>query len=428
MQQAVQNFNLKVLVCAPSNVAVDNIAMKLTPKVPNRKGRKNKTQDKEMKITRVGHPAKLLPQVQYHCLDAKIQREHGTEIVADIRGEMEHILEDINSSKKGATKYSLRKEYKVLRKEIRTRETKIVNEIIKNSDVILTTNIGAATRILKQAEFDLVIIDEAAQAIEVSCWIPMLKGTRCVLAGDHKQLPPTIKSEKAKNMGLEKTLFDRMIELYANKAVKMLDTQYRMHHLISDWSSKHMYDSKLVSHESVANREIKHLSHAAEAQDMTNATLLLLDTSGCDMEEDAKDDISNPSKSNCGEANIVYAHFKALIEIGLDEKEIAIISPYNEQVKLMKEMLLPSYPNVEIRSVDGYQGREKEVVILSLVRSNPTRQVGFLSDDRRMNVAVTRAKRHCAIVCDVDTVSSHRFIKNLVRRNLVYVCIQFMSK
>ncbi|KAG3179374.1 DNA-binding protein [Phytophthora cactorum] len=413
--QAVTKFELKVLVCAPSNIAVDNVLDKLASTCS--------TLGKKLRLTRVGHPARVLPQILKYCLDAKIESAEGTEIVNDIRKEMTAMQTKLQKTRDKTVRFQLRREMKANRKEIRVREQKVVGDIVQHSNVVFATNVGAASKLLKDVTFDLVIIDEAAQALEASCWIPILKAKRCVLAGDHLQLPPTIKSKIAAAKGLDVTLFDR-ITSYKNtqSIVKMLDTQYRMHEDISEWSSQAMYKGELKSFEGVAKRKLHELPHVSITKDdeLLNATLLLLDTAGCELEEDAKDDektssILQLSKSNEGEARVVARHVCALLEAGLKEDEVAVITPYNKQVQTLKALLLESYPKLEIRSVDGFQGCEKEAVVMSLVRSNASRQVGFLADDRRMNVAITRAKRHVAVVCDTDTISSHKFLGVLVK-------------
>ncbi|GMF31750.1 unnamed protein product [Phytophthora lilii] len=414
--QAVTKFDLKVLVCAPSNIAVDNVLDKLASTCS--------TLGKKLRLTRVGHPARVLPQILRYCLDAKIENAEGTEIVNDIRKEMATMQTKLQKTRDKSVRYQLRREMKANRKEIRQREQKVVGEIVQHSNVVFATNVGAASKLLKDVTFDLVIIDEAAQALEASCWIPILKAKRCVLAGDHLQLPPTIKSKSAAAKGLEVTLFDRITSFESTQSiVKMLDTQYRMHEDISEWSSQAMYKGELKSFEGVAKRKLHELPLVKITKDdeLLDATLLLLDTAGCELEEDVNDDddkgnnILQLSKSNEGEARVVARHVRALLDAGLKEEEVAVITPYNKQVQALKALLLEGYPKLEIRSVDGFQGCEKEAVVMSLVRSNAARQVGFLADDRRMNVAITRAKRHVAVVCDTDTISSHKFLAVLVK-------------
>ncbi|RHY31203.1 hypothetical protein DYB32_003680 [Aphanomyces invadans] len=396
----VQQYQMKVLVCAPSNIAVDNILDKMASAQASKKSGK-------LRMTRLGHPARLLPHVLKHCLDSKIQSAEGTQIIADIRKE----LAGLKPSK--ATFHAVRQERKALRKEIRVREEKVVSEIIEHSDVVFATNAGAATKLLRNVVFDVVVIDEAAQALEASCWIPLLLGKRCVLAGDHHQLPPTIQSEQAARKGLGLTLFDRVTQMEHSKGVvRMLSTQYRMHHDISSWSSKAMYANQLASCDSVATRKLSDLAHVNIESDALDATLLLVDTAGCGLDEERW---TRACRSNQGEALVVVQHVKALLATGLRPSEVAVITPYNGQVGVLKRLLHPDHPTVEIRSVDGFQGCEKEAVVMSLVRSNATKQVGFLADDRRMNVAITRAKRHVALICDTDTLSKHPFLKALVR-------------
>ena len=268
----------------------------------------------------------------------------------------------------------------------------------------------------------------------VSSWIPILRGKRLVLAGDHCQLPPTIKSSNREvQKELSRTMFERIMNY--NQVSRMLKIQYRMHEDIANWASEAMYHGKLLSHETVKSRKLFHLSHVDEGtstnkkesnhKSNTNtndsllastrtATLLLIDTAGCDMFESTN---VSGSRYNEGEATLVQRHVQNLIKIGLKEAEIAIITPYNGQVEVLKNMLLGDFPKLEIRSVDGFQGGEREAVVLSLVRSsdrNGANGVGFLRDKRRLNVAITRAKRQCAVICDSDTVSQNDFLKGLV--------------
>lgn len=257
--------------------------------------------------------------------------------------------------------------------------------------------------------------------ILIISWIPILRGKRVVLAGDHCQLPPTIKSSNHEvQKGLSKTMFERIMEY--DQVSRMLQIQYRMNENIANWASEAMYHGKLLSHDSVKARKLHHLSHVEEMSDSENsllsstssATLLLIDTAGCDMYESVN---ASGSRYNEGEAAVVERHIQNLLKIGLKQEEIAIITPYNGQVEILKNLLLSDFPKLEIRSVDGFQGGEREAVVLSLVRSserNGADGIGFLRDKRRLNVAVTRAKRQCAVICDSDTVSQNKFLKGLV--------------
>ena len=406
---------LRILVCAPSNVAVDNLLMQLSlAKQKFRRSKKRK--GKSLKLVRVGHPARVSDVLLGYSLEAVVEQSDGTSIVQDVKKELKDLWSKRPRKRMGRAEKRL--EAKALRKEIRAREKKIVKEILMGAHVVLCTNVGSdeVRRRLNhfkdpRAAFDVVVIDEAAQATEPSCWVPMLLGKRTVLAGDHKQLPPTIKSKAAERGALGLTLFDRAMRRLSSRSV-MLNVQYRMNRMISDWSSEEMYGGNLLAAESVMSRTLGDIdgydASDEEDPDAANASLLLLDTSGCDYEETEED--SGPasmvySRKNEGEARIVVKHVTTLLRAGLLSKDIAVVTPYNGQVGLLRE-LLGEHEGLEIRSVDGFQGREKEAVVLSLVRSNRQREVGFLGDDRRMNVAITRAKRHVCVVCDADTIRS----------------------
>jgi ATP-dependent RNA/DNA helicase IGHMBP2 len=415
IQQAVHKFKYKVLVTAPSNVAVDNVLERIVQsqaQQPRKKKNSSAPTNKCIRAVRLGHPARIKSSILPYSLEAQVQGADGTEIVADVRRELNSFLQVLlNPRSRGADKRVAYREVKALRKEVRERETKVVQQLIKDAQVVLATTVGAANRILNDVEFDLVIIDEAAQALEASCWIPILRGRRLVLAGDHCQLPPTIKSnDPTVQKGLSKTLFERIMELYGQKSnhvSRMLKVQYRMHEVIANWASSAMYNGELQTHESVRHRRLSGLSDVSGDQ----PALLLIDTAGCAMEESVN---TAGSRFNEGEAQLVVQHVKTLLSLGMKAEEIAVISPYNGQVEVLRTLLLPDVPKLEIRSVDGFQGGEREAVVLSLVRSNTKGVIGFLKDQRRLNVAVTRAKRHCAIICDADTVSQNDFISGLV--------------
>uniref|UniRef100_A0A5B7CBG4 DNA helicase n=1 Tax=Davidia involucrata TaxID=16924 RepID=A0A5B7CBG4_DAVIN len=388
----------KILACAASNIAVDNIVERL---VPHR-----------VKLVRLGHPARLLPQVLESALDAQVLRGDNSSLANDIRKEMKALNGKLLKTKDKNTKRDIRKELKTLSKEERKRQQLAVTDVIKNADVVLTTLTGALSRNLEGTSFDLVIIDEAAQALEIACWIALLKGSRCILAGDHLQLPPTIQSVEAEKKGLGRTLFERLADLYEDEVISMLTVQYRMHELIMNWSSKELYNSKIKAHPSVAAHMLSDLDDVKKSSS-TEPTLLLIDIAGCDMEE-KKDE--EDSTLNEGEAEVAIAHAKRLVHSGVRASDIGIITPYAAQVVVLRMMRSneDKLKDLEISTVDGFQGREKEAIIISMVRSNSKKEVGFLSDCRRMNVAVTRARRQCCLVCDTETVSSDGFLKRLI--------------
>ncbi|KAL2952758.1 hypothetical protein AAZX31_19G128600 [Glycine max] len=255
----------KILACAASNIAVDNIVERL---VPHR-----------VKLVRLGHPARLLPQVLDSALDAQVLRGDNSGLANDIRKEMKALNGKLLKTKDRNTRKDIQRELRTLSKEERKRQQLAVTDVLKSADVILTTLIGAFSKKLDSTSFDLVIIDEAAQALEIACWIPLLKGSRCVLAGDHLQLPPTIQSVEAEKKGLGRTLFERLAEVYGDEITSMLTVQYRMHELIMDWSSKELYNSKIKAHPSVTAHMLYDLE-GVKRTTSTEPTLLLIDTAG----------------------------------------------------------------------------------------------------------------------------------------------------
>ncbi|XP_028287550.1 DNA-binding protein SMUBP-2 [Parambassis ranga] len=390
----------KVLCCASSNVAVDNLVERLA--------------QCKAKVLRLGHPARLLESIQKHSLDAILAQSDNANIIADIRKDIDKAFMGRKKMEKGE-RWNFKREIGELRKELKNREATSIAQILKSADVVLSTNTGACAdgplKFLSAEHFDWVVIDECAQALESSCWIPLLRARKCILAGDYKQLPPTIKSQTAASKGLSLSLMERLIQMYGDPVVRMLTVQYRMNSAIMDWASKEMYQGRLTAHSSVETHLLKDLAGVSSVEE-TSVPLLLIDTAGCGLSE--MEDTDEQSKGNQGEVEIVELHIKALIEAGLKARDIAVIAPYNLQVDLLRQKLSVRHPELEIKSVDGFQGREKEAVVLSLVRSNRKGEVGFLAEDRRINVAITRARRHVAVVCDTQTVQTHAFLKSLI--------------
>lgn len=308
-----------------------------------------------------------------------------------------------------------------------------MGDLLRESNVVLATLHGAGSYQLKDQHFDVVIVDEASQALEAQCWIPILSSdaSKLVLAGDHLQLPPTIKSQnsgqravkspanaddaakgiadmtikddkKSKSgkskaredaVALETTLFDRLLTLHGNSIKRMLTTQYRMHEKIMQFPSKALYEDKLVAADAVKERLLRDLPYGVSSTDDTTEPLVFWDTQGGDFPEKTEDiddakgkgGLLAESKVNEAEAAIVKSHVARLVEAGVHAEDIAIVTPYNGQLALLSQMLKERFPGIELGSVDGFQGREKEAVIVSLVRSNPEREVGFLAEKRRLN-------------------------------------------
>ncbi|CRG86049.1 DNA-binding protein SMUBP-2 [Talaromyces islandicus] len=393
-------LNKRILVCGPSNISVDNIVERLTPhKVP---------------IVRVGHPARLLPSVLNQSLEVLTQTSDAAEIVRDVRKEIDQKQASIRKTRNGRERREIYGDLKELRKEFRQRESKCVDNLVTGSKVVLATLHGAGGHQLKNQKFDVVIIDEASQALEAQCWIPLLSASRAILAGDHLQLPPTIKStnmktkEKAgktkpketesektpalKGIDLEKTMFDRLLDLHGPSIKRMLTTQYRMHEKIMKFPSDELYESKLMAADAVKERLLKDLPYGVEDNDDTREPVVFIDTQGGDFPEKTEEEDSTKnssllgeSKSNEMEAALAVRHVEGLIDAGVKAEDIAVVTPYNAQVALISQSLKEKYPGIEIGSVDGFQGREKEAIVFSLVRSNEKHEVGFLGEKRRLN-------------------------------------------
>lgn len=379
----------RILVCGPSNVSVDNIVERLA---------KTKTP-----VVRIGHPARLLPSVLDHSLEVLTQTSDAGGIVKDIRKEMDEKQASIRKTRSGRERRGIYDELKLLRKEFRERESKCVNNLVTESSVVLATLHGAGGHQLKNQKFDVVIIDEASQALEAQCWISLLSANKVVLAGDHLQLLPTVKStgqkpkkakegaqpseETLKGVSLERTLFDRLLALHGPGIKTMLTTQYRMHETIMRFPSDELYEGKLIAGEAVKARLLADLPYEVRGTDDTQEPLVFWDTQGGDFPEQAEDadTLLGDSKSNEMEAMVVARHVDNLIDAGLRPESIAVITPYNGQLALLSRMLREKYPGIELGSVDGFQGREKEAVIVSLVRSNEAHEVGFLAEKRRLN-------------------------------------------
>ncbi|PNY29564.1 DNA polymerase alpha-associated DNA helicase A [Tolypocladium capitatum] len=402
----------RILVCGPSNISVDNIVERLSPhKVP---------------ILRLGHPARLLPSVLNHSLDVLTQTSEAGAIARDVRSEMDSKQASIKKTKSGKERREIYASLKELRKEYRERERRCVSNLVGSSKVVLATLHGAGGFQLRNEEFDVVIIDEASQALEAQCWVPLLAAKKVVCAGDHLQLPPTIKSinskvelfkdgaEPMKGITLETTLFDRLLALHGSPIKRMLTTQYRMHEKIMRFPSDELYESRLMAADAVKARLLKDLEYEVDDNEDTNEPVIFIDTQGGDFpeknDEDDKDkpkkgkgSLTGESKSNEMEAALVRQHVKQLVAAGVRPDDIAVVTPYNAQLAILAP-LKEQFLGIELGSVDGFQGREKEAVIVSLVRSNSEGEVGFLGEKRRLNVAMTRPKRSLTVIGDSETV------------------------
>eukprot|EP00055_Hartaetosiga_balthica_P006051 m.18588 g.18588 ORF g.18588 m.18588 type:complete len:1068 (+) comp4984_c0_seq1:136-3339(+) len=386
----------KILLAAASNMAVDNVMERLLKC--------------KISAVRIGHPSRTLDSVKQNTLMSIVHNSQEMGIVDDIHKEIGEA-----TSKKGGRKRVDWRNVKELRKEARQREGKIIKDVLKGAQVVCgtttTINRKGIIHALDLGHFDVAVVDEAGQALEVAAWAAILQAPSCILAGDHLQLPPTVKSKAAEDSGLGISLLERAVHTFGDEITVMLDTQYRMHKSIQGWSSEHLYNNNLHPDESVANHLLSDLDYVDETEE-TGCPVIFVDTAGSGCYETVGDD--GLSKSNEGEASIVMEHIQLLRDAGVKEDDIGVITPYNLQVEAIRTKLAAENIQIEVSSVDGFQGREKEAIIISLVRSNTKRAVGFLSDYRRINVAITRAKRHLCIVGDSNTVTSDSHMASLV--------------
>jgi ATP-dependent RNA/DNA helicase IGHMBP2 len=307
----------------------------------------------------------------------------------------------------------LLEESKQLKTDADTLEFYIVNDLLNRTQAICCTLVGSSHYVLRGRKFNTVFIDEAAQALEPACWIPILKSNRVILAGDHCQLPPTIKSHEAAKQGLSVTLFERLINKKPATAT-MLKVQYRMNQSIMAYSSKYFYHNELIAHDSVKNGLLR----------LNQEPVEFIDTAGAGYNE--KQNPETLSRFNDEEAALVIRQVEKLIEeISLDhwlEEKITlgIITPYSAQVELLVKLaessplIEPLHKLISINTVDAFQGQERDAIVISFVRSNNNQEVGFLSDIRRTNVAMTRARKKLIMIGDSATLGSHPFYLELI--------------
>ncbi|CAN6487099.1 unnamed protein product [Victoria cruziana] len=350
----------RVLVTAPTNAAIDNMVEKLSSVGLN--------------IVRVGNPVRISPTVASMSLGTIVNDRLAGYLKeferkrSDLRRDLRQCLKDDSLAS------GIRQLLKQLGKALKKRERDTVKEVLANAQVVLCTNTGAADALIRKLEnFDLVVIDEAGQAIEPSCWIPMLQGKRAILAGDQCQLAPVVLSKKALDGGLSVSLMERASNLHGGLLTTKLTVQYRMNDAIASWASKEMYDGLLQSSPTVAAHLLVD-SPFVKATWITRCPLLLLDTRmprgslSPDCEEHL-DPAGTGSFYNVGEADIVLQHVFSLVSSGVAPTAIAVQSPYVAQVQLLRDRLdeLPEASGVEVSTIDSFQGRESDAVIISMV-------------------------------------------------------------
>jgi ATP-dependent RNA/DNA helicase IGHMBP2 len=311
----------------------------------------------------------------------------------------------------------LLQESKAMKADADVLEFYIINDLLQNCDVITCTLVGAANNTLRGKRFKTVFIDEAAQALEPACWIPILKAERVVFAGDHCQLPPTIKSIEAAKAGLAQTLFEKCIHRQPQVA-SMLQVQYRMHEDIMRFPSRYFYHNELIADEAVRQHA---LTKPNDGTTLALPPIDFIDTAGCGFTE--AQDPETLSRYNDEEAMALIRHLEKLIQtIGLKDwpYTVGIITPYSAQVeRLVKlaessEVLSSLLQYITINTVDAFQGQERDIIAISFVRSNEKSEVGFLADIRRTNVAITRARKKLLMMGDSATLGAHPFYNELL--------------
>ena len=424
----------KVIATADSNIAVDNLLLNLS--------------QYSLKLVRIGHPARIMEELERFSLYALFEQDELSNQIKEKweqvqllikkrdqfikpvpslkRGLSEEEIIELAKKKKGtrgikketiismANWIKLNREIEEQINNIKNLEMQVFKKIISQADVVLSTNSMAKSEFLEDFVFDVAVIDEGSQQVEPSTLIPIVKAKRFFIAGDHKQLPPTILSEKAKK-DLEKTLFEKLIERHPNLSI-MLKVQYRMNEKIMKFPNEEFYEGKLVSAEEVKDKlladfDVKVPTIFKEVLSPYKA-LGFIDTSHIDAFEHQS--MGSTSYENVKEAEICIKVVEELLKMGVKHEWIGIITPYKAQVKLLRKLFKERKIKIEINTVDGFQGREKEVIIISWVRANKNKEIGFLEDLRRLNVSITRAKKKLICIGHSETLSSHPVYKKFL--------------
>jgi len=385
----------QVLVCAQSNMAVDWISEKLV--------------DRGVSVLRIGNPSRVNDKMLSFTYERRFESHPDYPQLWSIR---KAIRELYARSRKGAEREAVRQKINSLKDRATELEIRINESLFSEARVIACTLVGSANRLLTGQKFGTLFIDEAAQALEAACWIPIRKADRVILAGDHCQLPPTVKAPEALRAGLGHTLMQTIVK---NKpdTVSLLKLQYRMNDEIMRFSSEWFYGGMLQAAPEVKYRSILDFDTPIE----------WINTEGLDCNEEFIGE--NYGRINKSEAELSIEQLKGYItKIGrerfLDERiDVGMISPYKAQVQYLRRLVRndaffkPYRQAITINTVDGFQGQERDVILISLVRANEEGQIGFLNDLRRMNVAITRARMKLIILGDASTLTRHAFYKKL---------------
>lgn len=390
-----------VLACAPSNAAVDYLTLKL--------------EEEGLNVVRIGNISRIDEAILKHTLEHKVANDSLFKEIKRIRKQGDELRRMASKYKRhfGKTERDQKKlllsEAKKIIKHSISLENTIIQGVLENADVILSTLVGVINPYLSGKTFSTVVIDEAAQALEPACWIPILSANKVVLAGDPFQLPPVIKSAEAQKQGFNITLIEKCINRL--EAVQFLNVQYRMHQDIMGFSNAQFYENKLMADVSVAEKLLPYA---------INVPVEFIDTAGCSFDE--KQNVNTQSYYNPEEWNVIYKHLQWML-LGISAAEIPVIgliSPYREQLNFIKkqleqgiEQVLPSV-RLDVNTIDSFQGQERDIIYISLARSNEEGAIGFLTDYRRMNVAMTRARKKLVVIGDSATLGQDHFYRQFL--------------
>ena len=407
IREALMREN-QVLVCAQSNMAVDWISEKLV--------------DRGINVLRIGNPTRVNDKMLSFTYERRFEGHPDYPQLWALR----KAIRDLRSHRKRSDE-RFHQKLESLKSRATELEIRINSELFGEARVIASTLVGSANKLLDGHKFGTLFIDEAAQALEAACWIPMRRVSRVILAGDHCQLPPTVKSVAAMKAGLGKTMMEWIVEMHP-EAVTLLKIQYRMNDEIMQFSSNYFYGGQVESAPDVRFRSILDMDIPMTWIDTSEFEKLMKKS-----EDPEKAQVSFKEEfvgESFGRVNKAEAELTLLAlqnyfnKIGkqrlLDERiDVGIISPYRAQVQLLRRMLMkweffkPFRRQISVNTVDGFQGQERDIIVISLVRSNDDGQIGFLRDLRRMNVAITRARMKLIILGDRETMARHPFYRQL---------------